>query len=92
MAPTDRTVSGGGLKWHLGPAWSCSGRAGLLEVTRPVAPRDITLRYKETRRQKQQSGGDDKGSAKGSVDGTLPGPDVPPGPVEAEREGAPALD
>lgn len=32
------------------------------------------------------------GSAKGNADGTPPGPDVPPGPVEAEREGAPALD
>lgn len=91
MAPAGRTVSRGGSEWHLGPAWSCSGRAGRLEVTRPLAPRDITLRYKETRRQKQQSGGD-KGSAKGSADGTPPGPDVPPGPVEAEREGAPALD
>lgn len=84
-------MSRGGSERRLGPAWFCSGHAGLLGVTRPAAPRDITLRYKETRRQKQQSGGD-KGSAEGNTDGTLPGPDAPTGPVEAEREGAPALD
>ncbi|XP_046500149.1 phosphatidylserine synthase 2 isoform X2 [Equus quagga] len=66
--------------------------------------RDITLRYKETRRQKQQSRGD-QGRAVGSMDGhplgpddplprpddPLPGPDNPQGPGEAEMEGVPAL-
>uniref|UniRef100_A0A452TG41 Phosphatidylserine synthase n=1 Tax=Ursus maritimus TaxID=29073 RepID=A0A452TG41_URSMA len=50
---------------------------------------DITLRYKETRRQKQQSRGD-QGRAVDRVDGHLPEPEDPPGPAEAEGEGAPA--
>ncbi|XP_010859441.1 PREDICTED: phosphatidylserine synthase 2 [Bison bison bison] len=51
--------------------------------------RDITLRYKETRRQKQQSR-DHQGRADGSVDGRTPGPDDASGSEEADREGVPA--
>lgn len=55
----------------------------------PAVPRDITLRYKETRRQKQQSRGD-QDRALGNTEGHLREPEDPPGPVEAEREGVPA--
>ena len=63
--------------------------AGRPVVTHPATRRDITLRYKETRRQKQQSR-DDQGRADGSVDGRTPGPDDASGPEEADREGVPA--
>lgn len=50
-----------------------------------LPPRDITLRYKETRRQKQQS---DQGRAVSNGDG-LPGPDDDLlGSSAVEKEGA----
>ncbi|KAL0629141.1 Phosphatidylserine synthase 2 [Plecturocebus cupreus] len=59
-------------------------------VTRPPAPRDITLRYKETRRQKQQHR-DDAGSAISGGDQCPPGLDEDLlGPGAAEGEGAAA--
>ncbi|XP_019486696.1 PREDICTED: phosphatidylserine synthase 2 isoform X2 [Hipposideros armiger] len=79
------------LPFYIAQCWTLGSVLVLTWTVWRFFLRDITLRYKETRRQKQQSGGD-KGSAKGNADGTPPGPDVPPGPVEAEREGAPALD
>lgn len=44
--------------------------------TAPAVRRDITLRYKETRRQKQQSHCD-QGTAVGHMHGPLPGPEDP---------------
>lgn len=58
--------------------------------TPPPPPRDITLRYKETRRQKQQ-GGSDQDSTVGNADGHAPVPDTTRGPAEDAGEGAPAL-
>lgn len=82
--PSAASWAGSAGVWVLG-----SLRGPAAGDTAPTVPRDITLRYKETRRQKQQSRGD-QSRAVDRVDGHLPEPEDPPGPAEAEGEGAPA--
>ncbi|XP_007466051.1 PREDICTED: phosphatidylserine synthase 2 [Lipotes vexillifer] len=69
------------LPFYIAQCWTLGSVLALTWTAWRFFLRDITLRYKETRRQKQQ------GSADGSADGRPPGPDDPSGP---EREGAPA--
>nr|XP_033717471.1 phosphatidylserine synthase 2 isoform X1 [Tursiops truncatus] len=77
------------LPFYIAQCWTLGSVLALTWTVWRFFLRDITLRYKETRRQKQQ-GRDDQGRADGSVDGRPPGPDDPSGPEEAEREGVPA--
>ncbi|XP_057582160.1 phosphatidylserine synthase 2 isoform X3 [Hippopotamus amphibius kiboko] len=81
------------LPFYIAQCWTLGSVLALTWTVWRFFLRDITLRYKETRRQKQQSR-DDQGRADGAVDGGVdsrpPGPDDPSGPEEAESEGAPA--
>ncbi|XP_040495690.1 phosphatidylserine synthase 2 isoform X2 [Ursus maritimus] len=77
------------LPFYISQCWTLGSVLVLTWTIWRFFLRDITLRYKETRRQKQQSRGD-QGRAVDRVDGHLPEPEDPPGPAEAEGEGAPA--
>ncbi|XP_043438086.1 phosphatidylserine synthase 2 isoform X1 [Prionailurus bengalensis] len=77
------------LPFYISQCWTLGSVLALTWTVWRFFLRDITLRYKETRRQKQQGRGD-QGRAGGDMDGHLPGPEDPPGPVEPEREGVPA--
>ncbi|XP_055436394.1 phosphatidylserine synthase 2 isoform X1 [Bubalus kerabau] len=77
------------LPFYIAQCWTLGSVLALTWTVWRFFLRDITLRYKETRRQKQQSR-DDQGRADGSVDGRTPGPDDASGPEEADREGVPA--
>ncbi|XP_047630782.1 phosphatidylserine synthase 2 isoform X1 [Phacochoerus africanus] len=77
------------LPFYISQCWTLGSVLALTWTVWRFFLRDITLRYKETRRQKQQSR-DGQARADGRVDRRPPGPDDPSVPEEAEREGAPA--
>ncbi|DAA13484.1 TPA: phosphatidylserine synthase 2-like [Bos taurus] len=77
------------LPFYIAQCWTLGSVLALTWTVWRFFLRDITLRYKETRRQKQQSR-DHQGRADGSVDGRTPGPDDASGSEEADREGVPA--
>ncbi|XP_064339939.1 phosphatidylserine synthase 2 isoform X2 [Camelus dromedarius] len=78
------------LPFYISQCWTLGSVLALTWTVWRFFLRDITLRYKETRRQKQRSRAD--GSVDGGVDGHghPPGPDDSLGPEEAAREGVPA--
>ncbi|ELK32069.1 Phosphatidylserine synthase 2, partial [Myotis davidii] len=78
------------LPFYIAQCWTLGSVLVLTWTVWRFFLRDITLRYKETRRQKQQSSSD-QGNTVGHGDRHPSGPDSPSGPLEAEREGAPAL-
>lgn len=78
------------LPFYIAQCWTLGSVLVLTWTVWRFFLRDITLRYKETRRQKQQ-GGSDQDSTVGNADGHAPGPDTTRGPAEDAGEGAPAL-
>uniref|UniRef100_A0A8D1PEQ1 Phosphatidylserine synthase n=1 Tax=Sus scrofa TaxID=9823 RepID=A0A8D1PEQ1_PIG len=77
------------LPFYISQCWTLGSVLALTWTVWRFFLRDITLRYKETRRQKQQSR-DGQARADGRVDRHPPGPDDPSAPEEAEQEGVPA--
>ncbi|XP_045872072.1 phosphatidylserine synthase 2 isoform X3 [Meles meles] len=77
------------LPFYISQCWTLGSVLVLTWTVWRFFLRDITLRYKETRRQQQQSRGD-RSAAVDHADGHLPEPEDPPGPMEPESEGAPA--
>ncbi|XP_070283233.1 phosphatidylserine synthase 2 isoform X2 [Myotis yumanensis] len=78
------------LPFYIAQCWTLGSVLVLTWTVWRFFLRDITLRYKETRRQKQQRSSG-QGNTVGHADRHPSGPDSPSGPLEAEREGAPAL-
>ncbi|KAM7086904.1 phosphatidylserine synthase 2 isoform 3-T3 [Molossus nigricans] len=78
------------LPFYIAQCWTLGSVLVLTWTVWRFFLRDITLRYKETRRQKQQNNSD-QGNTVGNTDRHAPVPDPAPGPAEDEQEGAPAL-
>uniref|UniRef100_A0A8C7AD77 Phosphatidylserine synthase n=1 Tax=Neovison vison TaxID=452646 RepID=A0A8C7AD77_NEOVI len=78
------------LPFYISQCWTLGSVLVLTWTVWRFFLRDITLRYKETRRRQQSRGG--QSTAAGHGDGHLPEPEDLPGPTEPESEGVPAPD
>uniref|UniRef100_A0A8B9XSX2 Phosphatidylserine synthase n=1 Tax=Bos mutus grunniens TaxID=30521 RepID=A0A8B9XSX2_BOSMU len=74
------------LPFYIAQCWTLGSVLALTWTVWRFFLRDITLRYKETRRQKQQSR-DHQGRADGSADGRTPGLMMPRGPRRPTEKG-----